>query len=95
MISLKCEDCLGTMDIDENREIISCPYCGSKKIIPISDAVRIEKIRQEARLKSEELDFKAERAKSKEDMKAILVGVGVMVILMTLLVLFFKAIGLI
>lgn len=95
MISLKCEDCLGTMDIDENREIISCPYCGSKKIIPMSDAVRIEKIRQEAKLKSEELDFKAERAKSKEDMKALLVVIGIMVFLMTLLVLFFKIIGII
>ncbi len=52
MISLKCEGCLGTMEVDENREIISCPYCGSKKMIPMSDSVRIEKIRSEKSAKT-------------------------------------------
>ena len=55
MISLKCEDCLGTMEIDESRTIISCPYCGSKKIIPESDAVKIEKIKSEKHLKMMEM----------------------------------------
>lgn len=45
IIKLRCEDCDGTMMIDSNREVISCPYCGSKKIILDSDEVKIEKIR--------------------------------------------------
>ena len=59
MISLKCEDCLGTMEIDEDREVLTCPYCGSKKIIPISDAVKIEKIRRESELEMEKFKEKA------------------------------------
>lgn len=47
MISLKCEDCLGTMEVDENREVLTCPYCGSKKMIPVSDAVKITKLNNE------------------------------------------------
>ena len=44
MISLRCEDCLGTMEVDENREVLTCPYCGSKKMLPVSDAVKIRKM---------------------------------------------------
>ena len=55
MISLKCEDCLGTMEVDEGREILTCPYCGSKKMIPISDAVKIEKIKQEADVEKDKM----------------------------------------
>ena len=58
MISLKCEACNGMMDVDEDREILTCPYCGSKNLIPISDAVKIEKIRQEAELEKKRLEYK-------------------------------------
>lgn len=44
MIRLKCQDCNGTLEIDEKREIVTCPYCGSKNLIPESDAVKIAKI---------------------------------------------------
>ena len=54
MISLRCEDCQGTMEIDEDREVLSCPYCGSKKILPVSDAVKIEKIKSQAEVKKKE-----------------------------------------
>lgn len=45
LVKLRCEDCGGTMMIDEGREVLSCPYCGSKKVIIESDEVKIEKIK--------------------------------------------------
>lgn len=49
IIRLRCEDCNGVMDIDESREVISCPYCGSKKIVMESDGVKIERMRNETK----------------------------------------------
>lgn len=33
------------MDIEEGRDVLFCPYCGSKELIPESDTVKIERIR--------------------------------------------------
>ena len=44
-IRLKCNNCQGTLDIDPNREVLSCPYCGEKTLVPESDEVKIEKIK--------------------------------------------------
>lgn len=44
-IQLLCKSCGGIMTIDNNREVLSCPYCGSKEIVTDSDAVAVEKIR--------------------------------------------------
>lgn len=42
-IKLKCQNCNGTLDVDPNREVISCPYCGEKTLVPESDEVKIAK----------------------------------------------------
>lgn len=63
MISLRCEDCLGIMEVDENREIFTCPYCGSKKILPISDEVKIAKIKSDIDIKKMEIE-KDEKART-------------------------------
>lgn len=46
-IQLICEDCGGTMTIDKSRSVLSCPYCGSTKIVADSDEVKMERIRNE------------------------------------------------
>ena len=46
-IQLRCEECGGTMTIDKSRSVLSCPYCGSTKIVADSDEVKIERIRNE------------------------------------------------
>ena len=43
-IKLVCQNCQGTLDVDPNREVISCPYCGEKTLFPESDEVKIAKI---------------------------------------------------
>lgn len=47
-ISLRCNDCGGVMNVDQNREILCCPYCGSKAFVPESDDVKKERIRADA-----------------------------------------------
>lgn len=44
-ISLRCKHCEGILDIEEGRDVLFCPYCGSKELIPESDTVKIERIR--------------------------------------------------
>lgn len=44
---LKCEECGGIMDINEDKKILFCPYCGSKELIEESDEVKIAKIETE------------------------------------------------
>ncbi len=44
-VLLKCSHCNGIMTVEEDRSVISCSYCGSKKLILESDEVTIEKIR--------------------------------------------------
>ena len=46
-IQLRCEECGGTMTIDNSRSVLSCPYCGSTKIVADSDEVKMERIRNE------------------------------------------------
>ena len=46
-IQLRCEDCGGIMTIDNSRSVLSCPYCGSTKIVADSDEVKMQRIRNE------------------------------------------------
>lgn len=47
-VQLKCKSCNGVMDIDENRPILMCPFCGSKEIILEGDKVTIQRIKSKA-----------------------------------------------
>ena len=40
---LKCKECGGTLDVDDSKSIMCCPYCGSKEFIEESDSVKIVK----------------------------------------------------
>lgn len=40
---LICDECNATFEFDAEKNILCCPYCGSKKIIVESDNVRISK----------------------------------------------------
>lgn len=47
-ISLKCEQCNGTLTIDGNKNVLGCPYCGHQSLIIENDAVTIERIKTSA-----------------------------------------------
>lgn len=69
IVRLRCEDCNGVMDIDESREVISCPYCGSKKIVFESDGVKIEKIRSASKYERKKIDRDIEQIRADRDVK--------------------------
>ena len=60
MISLKCKECGGVVEVDASKNVLSCPYCGSKEMIPESDQVKIARIKA-----SERIEREHERQKSK------------------------------
>lgn len=45
IVDVKCNNCGAEMKLNSERNIISCPYCGSKKLMMESDAVAIAKDR--------------------------------------------------
>ena len=47
--SMKCKSCGGILDLSQDREILFCPYCGSRELIEVSDEVRKERIRAETK----------------------------------------------
>jgi len=47
-VKLRCKDCGGTLEIDSERKIFMCPFCGSKELLLDSDNVQIQKIQSGA-----------------------------------------------
>lgn len=61
-IRLQCKNCGGNLTVDAQREVLICPFCGSKELITDNDAVAVEKIRQKTTFKQ----WEREDAKQKE-----------------------------
>lgn len=91
-IKITCEDCGGVMEVDSNKTILTCPYCGSKKLITESDEVTIARINKEAdsermRYDKEKREYEEELRvkKDKEDWKSI----GILWIIVIVMFIFF------
>ena len=67
-IKLTCEDCGGEMNIEAGRNVLTCPYCGSKKLIAESDEVTIARINKEA--DAERMRFEKEKREYEEELRA-------------------------
>lgn len=70
-IHLVCQNCGSVMDYDDERQIVACPYCGSKELIKESDDVKIERIKSNTVITKEKLDYEreqfAEEVRQKKD----------------------------
>ena len=87
-IKLRCEECNGILEVDLEKQILSCPYCGSKKFVQESDEVTIaridkqkaiDKMRHEKEMK--EYDEELRKKRDKEDWKFLGIMWGVAIIL--------------
>lgn len=87
-VALRCQDCGGIMEVDEDGEIMQCPYCGSKRIVEVSDTVRIEKIRSKHQLEEKKLELDAKAEKEKRDDKSVWKGVAFLFMLFIIVWLF-------
>lgn len=65
IVRLVCQDCGGIMSVDEDqdKQVLLCPYCGSKKMLLESDGVKIEKIRSHTELEKERINREIELKK--------------------------------
>lgn len=66
-IKITCEDCGGVMEVDPNKSVLTCPYCGSKKLIAESDEVTIARINKEA--DSERMCYEKEKREYEEELR--------------------------
>lgn len=83
-VALRCQDCGGIMEIDDDGEIIKCPYCGSKRIVEVSDTVRIEKIRSKYQLEEKKLELDAKAENEKRDDKSFFIYMIIMFLIILL-----------
>lgn len=92
-IHLVCQHCGSVMDYDDERQIVACPYCGSKELIKESDDVKIERIKSKTVLAREKQanDFELEKErcaeelrqkKNREDFLVFGISAGIMVFIM-------------
>ena len=56
---IRCQACDSNLEVDPEKDILCCPYCGSNQIIIEDDSVRIEKIKAQkeeniARIKADQ-----------------------------------------
>ena len=72
-LQLKCKFCGGTMTVDRERTMLSCPFCGSKELIQESDEVVIQRIQSQTykEVELEKIKFEAtkERRKAEQEQK--------------------------
>ena len=72
--SVLCSGCGGQIEIDPAQKTVECPYCGTHysvaDLLGESDAVRIEKIRSETKLKQARMRYAAQEERNqKENLK--------------------------
>lgn len=65
----RCKGCNGIMEIDFERGVLTCPYCGSTETITESDSVKIERIR--GKVAAERLKHEKEEIERQEHKNAI------------------------
>ena len=91
-IKLTCEGCGGEMNIEAGRNVLTCPYCGSKKLIAESDEVTIARINKESdaermRFEKEKREYEEELKvkKDKEDTKFIIIALPIFVLTLVII----------
>lgn len=69
MIRLVCPDCMGVMDVDLDRNVRNCPYCGSKQLLIKGDKARFIKLKSQEKMGLDKMNRYSteERAKIKQE----------------------------
>lgn len=72
-IQLRCAACGGTLEVKEDSQILTCPYCGAKELIIESDDVKKERIRAKAKkeMELEKLKYDEEKKEKQEEKERI------------------------
>lgn len=87
-VKLTCSDCGGTMDIDADKKVLLCPFCGSKKIILESDEVKIAKIQADADVEKAKIQRDIQMADREEEQQSYKVVYAIIIVWVIVLILF-------
>lgn len=87
-VKLTCSDCGGTMNIDADKKVLLCPFCGSKKIILESDEVKIAKIQADADVEKAKIQRDIQMADREEEQKSYKVVYAIIIMWVIVLILF-------
>ena len=84
IIHLRCENCGSSMDINAERDILFCPYCGAKALIEESDEVKITKMNTDAvnrmtdvKLEKARLKLELKKEEGKEDQRTLIMMIAI------------------
>lgn len=65
LVKMRCSNCDGMLEYDADKEIMSCPFCGSKEIVLEADVVKIKRIENDANVKIKSIELQSkEREKT-------------------------------
>lgn len=78
-ITLVCQNCSGTLEVGTEQNVLCCPYCGQKTLVPESDEVKIARMQTNT---EKETTFSKNRTK-------VTIG-GMIAFVLILLLLIFK-----
>ena len=65
IVEMICQNCGGKLKFEAGKEIISCPFCGSERIIIESDELKATRINAE--LEHRKLDYQIEKDKREKE----------------------------
>lgn len=70
-VHLTCKNCGSSMTFDDDKQIVACPYCGSKELLIESDDVKIERIKSQTILNKEKManEFELEKEHYAEELR--------------------------
>ena len=97
-VHLTCKNCGSSMTFDDDKQIVACPYCGSKELLIESDDVKIERIKSQTILNKEKManEFELEKDRLaeekeqrqlKQNAKIVTIGLVVVAIIWIILIL--------
>ena len=72
---LNCKNCGGELTVDAQCKYFICPFCGTKELITDSDAVTVEKIRQQIAFKQWEREDNERKEKERTAYKNSKAGI--------------------
>ena len=65
---LKCKNCGATMEVDDDKSIVFCPYCGSKELIEDKDPIPVKMMKEVRKIKKDDMDYHERAQKEGREM---------------------------
>lgn len=69
-IKMKCENCGAEMDVDPDKKMIYCPYCGAKTLVEESTIVKLSRMARDVKVHEADAEKEKAEAEKYKQMKA-------------------------